>query len=48
MKCSIQWILQSVSGKEMTWDELVEKESVGWIKQGEVAVIRKPKIKEGN
>lgn len=42
-KASIQYILQSVCGKGMSWDELVEKEGVGWIKNGDVAIIRKPK-----
>lgn len=45
MKCSIDWILQSTTGGEMDWTELVEKEEVGWLKEGDLAVIRKPKSK---
>lgn len=42
-KASIQYILRSVCGNEMSWDQLTEKEGIGWIKDGDVAIIRKPK-----
>lgn len=39
----IKWILDSATGGEMSWEELVECEDVGWLREGEKAVIRKPK-----
>jgi hypothetical protein len=45
MGCDVAWILQSATGGEMKWEELVEKENVGWIKEGDKAMIRKPKTK---
>lgn len=39
----IRWILDSATGGEMSWEELVESEQVGWLREGERAVIRKPK-----
>lgn len=43
--CDIKYILQSTSGGELTWEELVHTENVGWMKDGDKAVIRKPKSK---
>lgn len=45
MACDIKWILESSTGSELTWEELVRKEEVGWIRDGETAIIRKPKVK---
>lgn len=45
MKCDIDWILLNTSGGELTWDELVEKEDVGWLRDGSSVIIRKPKPK---
>jgi hypothetical protein len=45
MACDIKWILESATGSESTWEELVKKENVGWIRDGERAIIRKPKVK---
>jgi hypothetical protein len=45
MGCDVRWILQSATGGEMTWEELVEKENVGWIKEEDKVVIRKPKYR---
>lgn len=45
MKCDIDWILKSTTGGEMTWEELVEKEDIGWLREGNIAIIRKPKLK---
>lgn len=39
----IKWILESATGDEMNWEELVKTEEVGWLRDGEKAVIRKPK-----
>lgn len=41
----IKWILESATGGEMGWDELVKTEDVGWLREGEKAVIRKPKAR---
>lgn len=45
LKCDIKWIVCSATGNEMDWDELVLKEDVGWLRDGDVAIIRKPKVK---
>ena len=45
MSCDIRWILESATGSELEWEELVKKEDVGWIRDGDKAVIRKPKLK---
>lgn len=45
MRCNVDWILNNASGGEMTWEELTEKEEIGWVKAGNTVVIRKPKVK---
>jgi hypothetical protein len=45
--CDVKWILQSSTGGEMSWDELVRAEDVGWMRDGERVMIRKPKAKAG-
>jgi hypothetical protein len=45
MSCDISWILQSATGNELEWEELVKNEAVGWIRDGDKAIIRKPKVK---
>ena len=45
MTCDIKWILDSSTGSELSWREVVEKEDVGWIRDGDRAIIRKPKVK---
>lgn len=45
MSCDIRWILESATGSELEWEELVMKEDVGWIRDGDKAIIRKPKLK---
>lgn len=45
MGCDVKWILASSSGMEMTWEELVKRENVGWIRDGSTVTIRKPKVK---
>lgn len=45
MKCNIDWIVKSTTGGEISWDELVEKEDIGWQRDGDIAIIRKPKPK---
>ena len=45
MNCDIEWILDSSTDSELSWRELVEKEDVGWIRDGDRAIIRKPKSK---
>lgn len=45
MGCDIRWILKSSTGGDMSWEELVKTENVGWIRDGDKVVIRKPKIK---
>lgn len=45
MGCDLKWILASATGGEMAWEELVEREKVGWIRDGSKVTIRKPKVK---
>jgi hypothetical protein len=45
MGSDLRWILHSATGGEMSWEELVEKENVGWIRDDDKVVIRKPKAK---
>jgi hypothetical protein len=41
----LEWILQSATGGEMSWEDLREKENIGWILDGSKVIIRKPKAK---
>ncbi|KIX99294.1 uncharacterized protein Z520_04870 [Fonsecaea multimorphosa CBS 102226] len=43
--CDVDWILQSATGGQQSWDELVKEEDVGWMREGDKVVIRKPKAK---
>lgn len=45
--CDVKWIIQSATGDEMTWDQLVEAEDIGWLREGNKVMIRKPKVKAG-
>jgi hypothetical protein len=45
--CAAEWIVQSATGGEMSWEELVEAESVGWVREGDKVLIRKPKARPG-
>ncbi|KIV86586.1 hypothetical protein PV11_02186 [Exophiala sideris] len=45
LTCDIKYILQSTSGGEVSWDDLVKEEDVGWMRDGDKAIIRKPKPK---
>ena len=45
MGSDLSWILHSATGGEMSWEELVKKENVGWIRDNEKVIIRKPKAK---
>lgn len=45
MTCDVQWILSSTTGGEMSWEELVKAEDVGWQRDGDKIIIRKPKTR---
>jgi hypothetical protein len=45
MSCDLRWVLRSATGGEMDWEELVKRENVGWIRDGDKITIRKPKTK---
>ena len=47
MTCDLNWVLQCAGGGEMSWEELVKKENVGWIRDGDKIIVRKPKVKTG-
>ncbi|EXJ91691.1 hypothetical protein A1O3_00241 [Capronia epimyces CBS 606.96] len=46
--CDINWIIQSATGGDLSWEELVQAEDVGWVREGDKAIIRKPKSKPAN
>ena len=42
----VNWILEGCTGdRGWTWEQLVEKEGIGWIKEGDRVIIKKPKVK---
>ena len=43
MGCDVAWILSCATGGEMTWDDLVRQEGIGWLREGSKVTIRKPK-----
>jgi len=45
LACDIKYILQSTGGGEVSWEDLVRIEDVGWERDGDKAVIRKPRAK---
>ena len=45
MTSDLRWVLHSASGGEMSWEELVKKENVGWVRDDDKVIIRKPKAK---
>jgi hypothetical protein len=45
MSSDLRWVLHSASGGEMSWEELVKKENMGWVKDDDKIIIRKPKAK---
>ena len=45
--CDAKWIVQSSTGGETSWDVLVKVEDVGWMRDGDKVMIRKPKGRAG-
>ena len=45
LKCDVDWIRQNTTGTEMSWEELAQKEDIGWLREGNTVVIRKPKLR---
>lgn len=45
LSCDLEWVLQSATGAEMSWEELVKIENIGWVLEGSKVVVRKPKPK---
>lgn len=45
--CDVKWIVHSATGNDMTWDEMVKAEDVGWMREGDKVMLRKPKAKAG-
>lgn len=43
MHSDVEWIVQSATGGEMSWEQLVHQEDIGWTLDGSKVVIRKPK-----
>ena len=47
LTCDLEWILHLSSGGESNWDDLKEKENVGWLREGDKVIVRKIKPKAG-
>jgi hypothetical protein len=45
MSSDLRWVLHSAGGGEMSWEELVKKENMGWARDDDLVIIRKPKAK---
>jgi hypothetical protein len=46
MSVNSKWLVASCTGDgDWTWESLAEKEKLGWQKEGDSVVIRKPKVK---
>lgn len=47
LKSDVRWILECSTGGTMEWNELVERERVGWLREegGDGVIIRKPRVK---
>lgn len=45
LKCDVDWILRNAVGGELSWDDLVSKENIGWIRDDNIVIIRKPKLR---
>lgn len=43
--CDVKWIVHSATGDDMTWDAMVKAEDVGWMREGDKVMLRKPKAK---
>ena len=42
----VKWILEGCTGdRGWTWEQLVEKEGIGWLKEGDKIIIKKPRPK---
>ena len=48
MTCDVGWILSSSTGSEMSWEDLIQREDVGWLREGSKITIRKPKLKDAD
>ena len=45
MSCDLRWVVYSACGGEMSWEDLVKRENVGWVRDEDKVIIRKPKPK---
>ncbi|KAL1965339.1 hypothetical protein VTN77DRAFT_5776 [Rasamsonia byssochlamydoides] len=46
MSVNVHWLVENCTGEDdWTWEKLVEKEKLGWHKEGDSIQIRKPKCK---
>jgi hypothetical protein len=48
MATDLNWVLSSTTGSDgsdMSWEELVQAEDVGWARDGDKVIIRKPKVR---
>jgi hypothetical protein len=43
MNCDLEWLLRSTTAGDMDWEELVDRENIGWILEDSKVIIRKPK-----
>lgn len=45
LSCDVTWVLKLSTGEEWTWEDLKEKEKVGWLREGDNIIVRKIKSK---
>ena len=45
LSCDVTWVLSLSTGGEWTWEDLKEKEKVGWLREGDNVIVRKIKPK---
>jgi hypothetical protein len=45
LKTELKWLLSSSTGNNMSWEELVQTENIGWLRDADTIIIRKPKAK---
>lgn len=45
LACDVDYVLASTTGGEMDWEELVKAENIGWAREGDKVIIRKPKAR---
>ncbi|KAI9929113.1 hypothetical protein ASPWEDRAFT_57684 [Aspergillus wentii DTO 134E9] len=47
LNVDVRWIVEGCTGERQnwTWDKLVEKEKLGWLKEGDKIIIKRPRLR---